>query len=76
MRLEQGPAERAATKATQRAHRRRLAARIGAGLLVVGSVWLIRQWYLGGTIPFLREPENFQVDRIDSEAAYPGMGSP
>lgn len=32
-----------------------------AGLLLI--VILLRQIYVGGTIPFIREPEEFQVDR-------------
>ena len=29
---------------------------------VVCGILMARQWYLGGRIPFLREPEQFQVD--------------
>jgi hypothetical protein len=31
------------------------------GLLLVGVLLMVRQWYIGGRIPLLREPHKFQV---------------
>ena len=52
-------AEEAAKAALKQALRKRLLA--GAVLLL--CLLAARQLYLGGSIPFLRQPENFQVDR-------------
>ena len=35
---------------------------VGVGLILL--VLLIRQWYLGGRIPLIREPEKFRVDPL------------
>jgi hypothetical protein len=35
--------------------------RVAVGLALVVVVLLVRQWYLGGRIPLLREPEHFRV---------------
>jgi hypothetical protein len=53
----------AAANAHRLDQRKRLAMRaaIGVGMLLL--MLLIRQWYLGGRIPVIREPENFKVDR-------------
>jgi hypothetical protein len=44
--------------------RRRLLGRLFVALAVASLLLLIRQWYRGGTIPLIREPENFQVDHL------------
>jgi hypothetical protein len=41
---------------------RRLAPRIVLGVLVIGTLLLVRHWRRGGTVPWIREPEKFQVD--------------
>lgn len=46
----------------RRAQRRKLASRVGIALGVLCVFYVLRQWYVGGTIPFLREPEKFQTD--------------
>jgi hypothetical protein len=37
------------------------------GIVGVFLLLLMRQFYLGGTIPFIREPENFEVDTFESD---------
>lgn len=37
------------------------ARRVGGALLLVLLVLIVRQWYIGGRIPFLHEPEKFQA---------------
>jgi hypothetical protein len=37
--------------------------RVAIGLTILVIVFLARQLYLGGSIPFVREPEDFRVDR-------------
>jgi hypothetical protein len=59
---EQVQAEAAEARARRRARHWRLAGRVGIGLGVLCALYLVRQWYLGGTIPLLREPEEFQTD--------------
>jgi hypothetical protein len=59
---EETQAELAEAKALRRAQRWKLAGRVGSGLVVLCVLYLLRQWYTGGTIPILREPEHFQVD--------------
>ena len=51
--------------------KRRLTVRVCVGIGVLALVLLIRQWYLGGRIPFIREPENFQVDRVPAGQQTP-----
>jgi len=41
--------------------RRKLVGRILLGIGIVLILLAIRQWYMGGTIPFIREPEKFRV---------------
>ena len=43
------------------AARWKLAGRISLGVAVVLILLAIRQWYFGGTIPFIREAEKFRV---------------
>lgn len=42
---------------------KKTAVRVAIGFTVLAIVFLIRQIYLGGTIPFIRQPEDFRVDR-------------
>jgi hypothetical protein len=46
---------------------RRWASWAALGLAGVFLLFLMRQLYLGGTIPFLREPEHFQVDVFETD---------
>ena len=48
-----------------------LAAKLGATLALILTLILLRQWYVGGTIPLLRQPESFQVDPRSLPAAPP-----
>lgn len=57
--------------AGSRASRRRLAVRASIGLVIVLMLLLLRQWYIGGRIPFIREPEDFQVDVLPPTAVQP-----
>jgi len=59
---EEAKAEVAEAKALRRVHRWKLAGRVGIGLVVLCVLYMIRQWYTGGTIPILREPEKYQTD--------------
>ncbi len=59
---EEVRAERAEARALRRTQRWKLAGRVLLGLVVLGTLYAIRQWYVGGTIPLLREPRHFQVD--------------
>jgi hypothetical protein len=45
--------------------------RVGLGLLVLLLLLMVRQWYRGGTIPFLREPEKFRADPSSREVPPP-----
>src|SRR5206468_772059 len=65
-RVQQVEAGDAMNEAAKRAARWRLVARVGIGLAAVALLLLVRQWYLGGRIPLIREPENFQVDHFPS----------
>ena len=42
-------------------------------LAAVLLLMLARQWYLGGRIPLLREPEHFRVDPAPQEEAQPSQ---
>lgn len=73
---QQGPAEDATGERPSREvdrsfRRRRLAIRLGIGVAVLTLLLLIRQWYLGGRIPLIREPENFQVDHVPTHQPTP-----
>jgi len=59
---EEAKAEVAEVKGLRRVHRWKLAGRVLIGLTVLCLLYVIRQWYTGGTIPILREPEKFRVD--------------
>lgn len=47
------------------------ARRLWLALAAVLLLMLIRQWYLGGRIPLIREPEHFRVDPAPREEAAP-----
>jgi hypothetical protein len=59
----QAEVETAGAQARKLARRHWNLLRVAAALVLLLIAIVIRQIYLGGTIPFLREPENFQVDR-------------
>jgi len=58
------PVEDATKKATPGTERRRIIGRVALALAVMALLLLVRQWYRGDRIPFIREPENFQVDHL------------
>jgi hypothetical protein len=41
---------------------RRTVLQLGVGIILALFLLLIRQWYIGGTIPWIRQPEPFSVD--------------
>ena len=45
--------------------------RVAAGVALILLVLLIRQWYLGGRIPLIREPEKFRVDPLPPSQTEP-----
>jgi hypothetical protein len=57
------PAPSPAPAATP-APRRHTLLRAGVLVAAVFLLLLVRQWYYGGRIPLLREPENFRVDSL------------
>jgi hypothetical protein len=59
-----GAAERESEAAAKRRERRQVATRVLLGLGIILLLLLIRQWYVGGTVPLIREPEHFQVDHL------------
>lgn len=64
--------EQAATSAAgRRVARLGVARRVGLALVIVVLLLLFRQWYFGGRIPLIREPEKFRVD-----PAPPGWEAP
>ena len=58
-------------QAAMRSTARRAGIRAGLVVLVVAMLWLARHWYQGGTIPLLREPEEFQVE-VPRPPPHPG----
>ena len=65
---EKAAAETHRKKQSQARLRRKTLIRAGIAVAALLIVFVIRQIYMGGSIPFIREPENFRVDR---EAAQP-----
>lgn len=69
-----------AAQAAKRSLLKRLDLRLGTGAAVVTGLLLLWQWYIGGRIPFVREPEPFEIDPASvgqrvptsSNAADPG----
>ena len=59
---ERGEAPSAAELAVERSQRRWRYLRVASLVAVLLLFFLIHQWYLGGTIPLLRQPEAFRVD--------------
>lgn len=55
----------------RRTAHRRLAVRAGFIILAAIVLFIFRQWYFGGTIPFIREPERFKVDVNEHEPGLP-----
>jgi hypothetical protein len=54
-------------KAAARSARHAIGFRVLAGIGLVVALVLVRQWIVGGRIPFLREPEQFTVDPASLE---------
>ncbi len=50
------------------------ARRVGLGLGAIVLLLLVRQWYIGGRIPLLREPQIFQADPACMQPATPEPG--
>ena len=48
-----------------------MARRVAIALALVIVLFLIRQWYFGGRIPLLREPEQFRVDPFPADYQPP-----
>ncbi len=44
------------------------------GVAIVLFIFIARQWYLGGRIPFIREPEKFRVDPGQEESSVTENG--
>lgn len=40
--------------------------KVGAACVLLGILLLARHWYRGGSVPILREPEDFQVEVVPS----------
>lgn len=53
-------------EALWRVERIRLAGRVAAYLAAVALLFIAWQWHRGGTIPLIRQPENFRVDPLPS----------
>jgi hypothetical protein len=65
---ERAAAEKSAKKSAHAKTRNKALIRTGIAIAALLIVFIIRQIYVGGSIPFIREPEDFRVDR---EAAQP-----
>jgi len=61
---EKGAARREAAKAAAKIRWKMRALRIGAAVVALLIVLIVRQFWVGGSIPFVRQPENFKVDRV------------
>ncbi|MFO1501132.1 MAG: hypothetical protein U1G07_22540 [Verrucomicrobiota bacterium] len=46
--------------------------RAATTLAAIAALWVVRQWYVGGTIPLLRQPETFEVDHSGVDEAKSG----
>jgi hypothetical protein len=68
---EQAQADAAEARARTRAEQWKWAGRVGIGLAVLCVLYLIRQWYIGGTIPLLREPQKFRTDPASLQQRAP-----
>jgi hypothetical protein len=60
---EKAAAELRAKKQATAKKRNKALLRGGVAVVVLLIVFAIRQIYIGGSIPFIREPEDFRVDR-------------
>lgn len=65
---EKAAAELAAKKRAHARLRNKTLLRVGAAFVLLLIVFVIRQIYVGGSIPFVRQVEDFKVDR---EVAQP-----
>ncbi len=61
---ELAAAEALARQAAARKARWQTVKRVGIALAVVALLIVIRQWYIGGRILLIREPEKFRVDPL------------
>jgi hypothetical protein len=73
-----GTGENSLDPAAESAPRYRGLLRIGALAAAVLLALLVRQWYYGGQIPLIRQPENFRVAPLPpgTETNLPGKWSP
>jgi hypothetical protein len=55
-------------EAGKSAERKRWLKRVGMGVAAMAVLFMIRQWYFGGTIPIIRQPEKFHVDQTTNTA--------
>lgn len=65
---ERAAAEQSAKKTRHAKLRNKTLLRAGIAIAALLIVFVLRQIWVGGSIPFIREPENFRVDR---EVAQP-----
>jgi len=70
-RLELAAAEAAAKCAAIRRDKQRTIIRFAIALGILLLVLILRQWYVGGRIPLLREPEKFRVAPLPEEHQLP-----
>jgi hypothetical protein len=66
-RRELAAAEAAAALAQKRQVRRRYLMRVAVALGALVLLFVLRQWYTGGRIPIVREPEKFHVAPLTDE---------
>jgi hypothetical protein len=60
---EKASVQRRAARDASKTRWKKRALRTALALAALAFVFILRQLWVGGTIPFIREPENFQVDR-------------
>jgi len=72
-RLELAAAEAAAKRAALRAAKQRSLVRVAIALGILLLLLILRQWYVGGRIPILREPEKFYVTPLPTESEKPNQ---
>lgn len=61
---EQQEAQAQVQRSAVRTRKGQVVKRVAIGVAIVVVLLMIRQWYVGGRIPLIREPEQFQVDRL------------
>lgn len=70
-RCELAAAEAAAKRVAIRRDKQRTIVRFAIALGILLLVLILRQWYVGGRIPLLREPEKFRVAPLPEENHKP-----